>query len=128
MVLGALRVEKSNFQELHYVIDHEKYFGKQICDLKSVMSRVELGKSLVFSSFLKEVDACSFLYVIDPYASLKLESFQQGESYIDSRSSLFQQKEFDTSVSSFLIKEIGTWECMVDSNLRGRDFVFIWKI
>ena len=62
--------------------------------LKRDMLQVEIGKSLVFSSSNVEKDNCPCFYVNNPCVYVKLKSFQQ--------------REFDTGVSPFLIKEIGT--------------------
>ena len=41
--LGAVEIEKGNFQELNYVVNFESYFGKQVCDLKSYMPQIEFA-------------------------------------------------------------------------------------
>ena len=69
---------------------------------------------MIISSFDVKNDICCCFYVGNPCVDVKLESFQQGESYIDLRASLFQQEEFDTDVCP--IEEIGTWESMVGFN------------
>ena len=75
MVLNFSLVEKGNFYELPYVINHEKCFGQQICHLKHDMLRVEIVKSLVFPSFDVEKDNCPCFYVSNTCVDVKLKSF-----------------------------------------------------
>ena len=60
------------------MLDHEKYFGKQIYYLEHVLSRVAQGVNLVDCDLCEEDDTCSFFLVGDLYCDLKLEYFQQG--------------------------------------------------
>ena len=70
------------------------------------MPQVEFEESLMFSSLVIGEDTCSCFYVSSPCVDVKLGSFQQWKSYIDLKASLFQQREFDTSVSPFSIEDI----------------------
>ena len=36
--LGALEIEKGNFQEFNYVVNFESYFGKKICYWNHVLT------------------------------------------------------------------------------------------
>ena len=90
--LSALEIEKGNFQKLNYVVNFESYFEKQICDLRSFIPWVEFEESLMFSSLVMREDTCSCFYVNKPCVNAKMGSFQQGESYIDLKASLFQQE------------------------------------
>ena len=80
MVLNSLLVEKGNFYELLYVINHEKYFGQQIFHLNHDMLRVKIGKSLVFSNFDVEKDNCYCFYVSNPYVDVRLDLFNKGRA------------------------------------------------
>ena len=73
-------VEKGNFYELPYVINHEKYSGQQICHLKHDMPLIEFDTSLMFSIFDVKKDMCSSFYVSNPCEYVKLESFQHGRA------------------------------------------------
>ena len=74
--MGALKIEKGNFQELSYVVNFESYFGKQIFDLRSYMPCIKLEENMMFSSLVGELNK-------DLKTSL-----------------IFQQWEFDMGVSS----------------------------
>ena len=105
-VLNSSLMEKGNFYELLYIINHENYFGQQIFHLKYDMSQVEFETSLMFYSFDLEKDMCSCFYVGNPCVDVKLVSFQQKKSCIYLRESLFQQEKFDTSVFPLPIEGI----------------------
>ena len=77
-----LLIENDDFQELPYVLDHEKYFGKQ---------HFEIGKGLVFSRFVMEENTCSCFYVSNLCVGLKLKYFQQEDINKDLRASFTQK-------------------------------------
>ena len=61
-----LLIEKGDFQELPYMLDHEKYFEEQICYGEHALSWVAPGLGLVDCDLCKG-DTCSLFLVGDPY-------------------------------------------------------------
>ena len=95
-----LLIEKCDFQKLPYVLDHEMYFGKKNFKVKDAKLWDAQRKSMADFGLCKEEKTCSFFHVGDSCPNLKENFVQQWESYIDLRTSLFQQGEIDTGASS----------------------------
>ena len=74
------------------MLDHEEYFGMQICYLKHALFRVAQGVNLLVCDLCKEQSTCSFFLVDDLYYDLKLEYFQQGKLNKDLRQVFFSTK------------------------------------